>query len=133
MSIHPQKLYYSRKEVAIELGEEPSTVRFWSEQFNLKVLETAKGKNRYDRKTFEQLKTIRHLLRDKKLTIEGARQALRASKRAARNAELTEQLRLLREQLVVMRRTLEMQELRIPSDTVPINLTFPPSSEETKE
>ena len=75
----PDKLYFKIGEVSELLGEEPSTLRYWESEF--KVLSPKKsgiGHRLYRRKDVELLLRIKLLLRDKRYTIEGARQTLLA-------------------------------------------------------
>lgn len=73
----PNKLYFKIGEVSNLLSVEPYVLRFWETEFpKLAPKKTEKGQRMYRRKDVELLLQIKHLLYDKKFTIEGARQHL---------------------------------------------------------
>jgi DNA-binding transcriptional MerR regulator len=84
----PDKLYFKIGEVSELLGLEPYVLRYWESEFSiLSPKKSGTGHRLYRRKDVELLLRIKHLLYEKRFTIEGARQALqsegRSSKRAA--------------------------------------------------
>jgi DNA-binding transcriptional MerR regulator len=89
----PDKLYFKIGEVSDLLAVEPHVLRFWEGEFPpLAPKKSGTGHRLYRRKDVELLLRIKHLLYEKRYTIEGARQALqkegRAQKpRAARNIQ----------------------------------------------
>lgn len=89
----PDKLYFKIGEVSEILGVEPYVLRYWETEFSqLTPKKSGTGHRLYRRKDVELLLRIKHLLYEKKFTIEGARQSLvsgpRASKiRAAKKAQ----------------------------------------------
>ncbi|HEX3879478.1 MAG TPA: MerR family transcriptional regulator [Bryobacteraceae bacterium] len=73
----PDKLYFKIGEVSELLGVEPYVLRYWETEFNaLSPKKSGTGHRLYRRKDVELLLRIKHLLYDKKFTIEGARQRL---------------------------------------------------------
>jgi DNA-binding transcriptional MerR regulator len=79
----PDKLYFKIGEVSELLGVEPSTLRYWESEFPvLSPKKSGTGHRLYRRKDVELLLRIKLLLRDKRFTIEGARQTLQAEARA---------------------------------------------------
>jgi DNA-binding transcriptional MerR regulator len=80
----PDKLYFRIGEVSTLLGVEPYVLRFWEGEFpNLAPKKSGTGHRLYRRKDVELLLHIKHLLYEKRYTIEGARQTLSdESKRA---------------------------------------------------
>jgi DNA-binding transcriptional MerR regulator len=73
----PDKLYFRIGEVSKLLDVEPYVVRFWETEFRgLSPKKSDKGQRLFRRKDVELLLRIKHLLYEKKFTIEGARQAL---------------------------------------------------------
>src|SRR5436305_11544741 len=73
----PDKLYFKIGEVSNLLTVEPYVLRFWETEFpKLAPKKTDKGQRMYRRKDVELLLQIKHLLYEKKFTIEGARQFL---------------------------------------------------------
>src|SRR5436853_722163 len=88
----PDKLYFKIGEVSELLGVEPYVLRYWETEFSvLSPKKSGTGHRLYRRKDVELLLRIKHLLYEKRFTIEGARQSLqneggkaRASREAAR-------------------------------------------------
>lgn len=73
------KIYFSIGEVAELLGVERSTLRYWEKEFStLNPSETPGGQRRYHRDDIRTILRIRHLLKEERYTIEGARQKLTA-------------------------------------------------------
>lgn len=71
------KLYYTISEVSSLVGEEAHVLRYWEAEFPvLKPRKNRAGKRVYTRDDIDIVYRIRHLLRDEKFTIDGARQAL---------------------------------------------------------
>jgi DNA-binding transcriptional MerR regulator len=81
----PDKLYFKIGEVSELLGVEPYVLRYWESEFPvLSPKKSGTGHRLYRRKDVELLLRIKHLLYEKRFTIEGARQTLHAEGRAAK-------------------------------------------------
>jgi DNA-binding transcriptional MerR regulator len=81
----PDKLYFKIGEVSELLGVEPYVLRYWESEFAvLSPKKSGTGHRLYRRKDVELLLRIKHLLYEKKFTIEGARLALQAEAKTAR-------------------------------------------------
>ena len=81
----PDKLYFKIGEVSELLGVEAYVLRYWETEFPaLAPKKSGAGHRLYRRKDVELLLRIKHLLYEKRFTIEGARQTLQAESRAAR-------------------------------------------------
>src|SRR5579885_3342328 len=79
----PDKLYFKIGEVSELLGVEPYVLRYWETEFAvLSPKKSGTGHRLYRRKDVELLLRIKHLLYEKKFTIEEARQSLHAEARA---------------------------------------------------
>src|SRR5215475_14177138 len=79
----PDKLYFKIGEVSELLGVEPYVLRYWESEFPvLQPKKSGTGHRLYRRKDVEILLRIKHLLKEKRFTIEGARQTLQAEVRA---------------------------------------------------
>src|SRR5580700_8091502 len=73
----PDKLYFRIGEVASLLAVEPYVLRYWETEFpSLAPKKSGTGHRLYRRKDVELLLKIKHLLYEKRYTIEGARQSL---------------------------------------------------------
>src|SRR3954451_12831819 len=79
----PDKLYFKIGEVSDLLGVEPYVLRYWESEFSvLSPKKSGTGHRLYRRKDVELLLRIKHLLYEKRFTIEGARQSLQAEAKA---------------------------------------------------
>jgi DNA-binding transcriptional MerR regulator len=79
----PDKLYFKIGEVSELLGVEPYVLRYWETEFAvLSPKKSGTGQRLYRRKDVELLLRIKHLLYEKRFTIEGARQSLHAEAKA---------------------------------------------------
>src|SRR5882672_12788750 len=79
----PDKLYFRIGEVSRLAGIKPYVLRFWETEFStLGPKKSGKGHRLYRRKDVELVLEIKHLLYDKRFTIEGARQSLQSEARA---------------------------------------------------
>src|SRR6478736_9600190 len=75
----PDKLYFKIGEVSELLGVEAYVLRYWETEFPvLSPKKSGTGHRLYRRKDVELLLRIKHLLYDKRFTIEGARQSLQS-------------------------------------------------------
>src|SRR4051812_42744931 len=73
----PDKLYFRIGEVSSLLGVETYVLRYWETEFpSLAPKKSGTGHRLYRRKDVELLLRIKHLLYEKRFTIEGARQSL---------------------------------------------------------
>ena len=80
----PNKLYFKIGEVSSLLTVEPYVLRFWETEFpKLAPKKTDKGQRMYPAQGRRTALQIKHLLYEKKFTIEGARQALQGSRKTA--------------------------------------------------
>lgn len=75
----PAKLYFRIGEVARILGVPTHVLRFWETEFRAVVRpqKSRAGQRVYSRKDVERLALIRHLLKEERYTIEGAKKHLR--------------------------------------------------------
>jgi len=85
----PDKLYFRVGEVSRLVGVAPYVLRFWETEFaSISPKKSGRGHRLYRRKDVELLLQIKHLLYEKRFTIEGARQTLKSrAKPAARRPE----------------------------------------------
>jgi DNA-binding transcriptional MerR regulator len=73
----PDKLYFRIGEVSRLTGIKPYVLRFWENQFNgLGPRKSGKGHRLFRRKDVELVLEIKHLLYERRYTIEGARKWL---------------------------------------------------------
>ena len=92
-----QKSYYSIGNVAEMFKVNISLIRFWENEFDiLKPKKNAKGDRYFRPEDVKNLKLIYHLLREKKYTIEGAKDFLKKNKAGDETLELIESLKKLK-------------------------------------
>lgn len=76
-----KRLYYSIKEVAEHFAVNISLIRFWEKEFpNIKPKKTTGGTRQYTKKDVQEIGIVYRLVKEKGLTLDGARQALRTNK-----------------------------------------------------
>ena len=88
------KQYYSISEVATMFKVNTSLIRYWEHEFDiLQPKKNRKGDRLFRQEDIHHLKLIYHLLRERKYTIEGAKQKLKEDRKlAARNFEMVQAL-----------------------------------------
>ncbi len=92
-----QKSYYSMSTVAEMFKVNQSLLRFWENEFDiLKPKKNGKGDRLFRPEDVKNLKLIYHLLRERKYTIEGAKDFLKKNKRAEEKFVLIESLKKLK-------------------------------------
>lgn len=102
----PDKHYYTIGEVAKLFGVRSSNIRYWTNEFELKLRTTRKGDRLYTPDDIGQLRDIYHLLRVRGFTIAGARARLAEEAALSQRLELRKTLLRLRNQLVEIRNQL---------------------------
>ena len=100
-----RKLYRSIGEVGDDLDLEPHVLRYWESEFEaLSPRKNRAGRRVYKEEDVAAARRIRHLLREEKYTIEGARQVLAREEEAPGEVEdRREDLQRLRAFLVELR------------------------------
>jgi DNA-binding transcriptional MerR regulator len=79
----PDKLYFRIGEVGSLLSLEPYVLRYWETEFpSLAPKKSTSGHRLYRRKDVELLLKIKHLLYEKRYTIDGAKQFLQTERKA---------------------------------------------------
>lgn len=103
------KLYYSIAEVAEMFDVNPSLLRFWEKEFPQISPKTAgRGIRQYRKEDVEVIGMIYHLVKEKGMTLPGARQWLKDNKEATvRNYELVTRLKAIKEELLAIKKELD--------------------------
>jgi len=92
----PDKLFFRIGEVSTMLGLEAYVLRYWETEFpSLSPKKSGTGHRLYRRKDVEMLLRIKHLLYEKRFTIDGARQHLQAEAKAAGARESKQEQQVL--------------------------------------
>ena len=81
-----EKLYYSIGEVAELFGLAPSTIRFWEKEFTtIKPHKNKKGDRFFTREDINHLALINHLVKEKGMTLKGAKTRIKESRGEVEN------------------------------------------------
>ena len=103
------KLIYTMGEVAQELGENTSAIRYWSNYFEqfVKPQRNAKGNRLYHPEDIETLRQIQYLVKNQGLTLEGAKQRMTEDRRGVeRRVKVLGMLKEIRQDLVSVKKEL---------------------------
>ncbi|MDM8001471.1 MAG: MerR family transcriptional regulator [Bacteroidota bacterium] len=100
-----EKLFYQIGEVSEMFSEPVSTIRFWEKEFDiLKPKKNNKGNRLFMQEDIKNLKLIHHLLRERGMTLDGAKKYLRNNRDDADyRLEIADTLRNIRAMLVEIR------------------------------
>ena len=116
-----EKLFYSMGEVAEMFDVNASLIRHWESQFSiLRPKRNKKGNRLFSPQDVENLKLIYHLVKERGMTLEGAKKALKQKPAAEggvqRDAELMERLQRIRALLVEVREDLKAGQGELLAD-----------------
>ncbi len=104
-------MFYTMGEVAEMFDVNQSLIRHWEKQFDvLRPKRNKKGNRLFSPQDVERLKIIYHLVKERGMTLDGARKALRrhrADEGVPREVELMERLQRIRSLLVEVREELK--------------------------
>ena len=105
-----EKIYYSMGEVAEMFDVNQSLLRHWESKFDcLRPHKNKRGNRMFSAEDIEKLKQIYHLVKERGMTLEGARKVMRGAsgKELARDTKLLERLQRIRAALVEVREELK--------------------------
>ncbi|MBQ3197389.1 MAG: MerR family transcriptional regulator [Alistipes sp.] len=105
-----EKIYYSMGEVAEMFDVNQSLIRHWESKFDcLRPHKNKRGNRMFSAEDIEKLKQIYHLVKERGMTLEGARKVMcgAAGKELARDTKLLERLQRIRAALVEVREELK--------------------------
>lgn len=104
-----KKLLYPMGEVAEMFDVKPSLLRHWEAKFDiLKPKKNKKGNRLFTAEDVENLKVIYHLVKERGMTLDGARRTMERSRTSlTRDVELLERLLKIRAQLAEVREELK--------------------------
>ena len=101
IQFNDKRLYYSIQEVADHFAVNVSLLRFWEKEFeNINPKKTSGGTRQYTKDDVQQVEIVYHLVKDKGMTLDGARQSLKSTKDdAERRVLVLEKLQELKKEL----------------------------------
>ena len=104
-----EKIFYSVGEVADMMDVNPSHIRYWENQFEaLKPQKNKKGNRMFTKEDIELVRLIYHLVKERGMTINGARQKLKENRdETLNNFEIVKRLQDVRQELVEIRDALD--------------------------
>ena len=111
IQFNDKRLFYTIQEVADHFAVNVSLLRFWEKEFeNIRPKKTAGGTRQFTREDIQQVEVVYHLVKDKGMTLDGARQTLKTKKddetkrveALARLTEIKKELLLLEEQFDIL-------------------------------
>ncbi len=108
-----KKIYYTMGEVTEMFDVSASLIRHWEGSFDIiKPKRNNKGNRLFSQQDVDNLKIIYHLVKERGMTLSGARQAMRKANAVGgssveRDARIMEHLQSLRSQLVEVRSLLD--------------------------
>lgn len=99
-----KRLYYSIQEVADHFAVNVSLIRFWEKEFdNINPKKTAGGTRQYTRDNIREVEIVYHLVKEKGMTLEGARQTLKSNKDdQTKRAEAVTRLTEIKKELLLL-------------------------------
>jgi DNA-binding transcriptional MerR regulator len=97
-----EKLYFSISEVAEKFNLAPSALRFWEKEFDtIKPFKNKKGNRYYTQEDIDHLAVINHLVKERGLTLKGAKAKIRENKdEVDHNFEIVQKLQEIKNYLI---------------------------------
>jgi DNA-binding transcriptional MerR regulator len=104
-----EKVFYSIGEVADMFQVNTSHIRFWENEFDiLKPQKNKKGNRLFTKDDIENIKLIYHLVKERGLTLKGAKQKLKDNKEDTLDKhELVDRLKTIRQMLIDIKEKME--------------------------
>lgn len=103
------KKYYSIGEVSDMLNIPESTLRYWEKEFEeISPKKSKGGKRQYTTADIEQIKLVNHLVKEKSLTIKGAKSRMKENPgRTTDTHEIVSRLKSVRDELMAICKELD--------------------------
>ena len=103
------KIYYSISEVAQMFDVNESLLRYWEKEFPFIAPKKTGGNVRqYRKEDIDNIRLVYHLVKEKGLTLAGAKQRLKQEKELeAKNVDIIERLKDIKEELLSIRKELD--------------------------
>lgn len=95
------KLYYSISEVAKMFNVSETLLRFWEKEFpNIAPHKAGRGIRQYTKDDVEEVRIVYHLVKERGMTLEGARSAMKRDKNTTnKQIEVIDRLKGIRDEL----------------------------------
>lgn len=102
------RMFYNIKQVAEMFDVTETLLRYWEKEFpNIKPQKGGRGIRQYTKEDVEQVRIVYHLVKERGMTLQGARDAIK-NKKGVSNAQLqvVERLKNLRRELQALNKEL---------------------------
>jgi len=111
-SFKQEKILYSIQEVAKMFDVNASLLRYWEKEFDfIKPYKSEKGTRQYREEDIEAIRLVYHLVKEKGLTLAGAKQKLKDNKESVVHSEdIINRLKSVRSELLAWREEIEEME-----------------------
>lgn len=103
------KMFYSISEVASMFKVTETLLRYWEKEFsNIKPQKAGRGIRQYTKADIEQVRLVYHLVKERGMTLQGARDMIKRNKNGEvnRDIEVIERLKSIRKELQAIGRDL---------------------------
>lgn len=103
------KMFYSISEVAQMFNVTETLLRYWEKEFpNIKPEKAGRGIRQYTKDDIEQVRLVHHLVKERGMTLQGARDMIRRDKsgNVNRQVEVINRLKAIRTDLQTIGRNL---------------------------
>lgn len=107
-----EKIYYSSKEVSRLLNVPHTTLIYWEREFDTVCPKrTDKGRLQFKKEDIDELRLIHYLLKQKKMTLAGARQKLKDNRDTVVKTEgIISRLENIKQELLLLKQELDALE-----------------------
>ncbi len=116
-SFKQEKIFYSISEVAKMFDVNESLLRYWEKEFpSINPSKTIKGTRQYKKEDIEAVRLVYHLVKDKGLTLAGAKQKLKENRNGVvKNEEIIFKLKGIRDELNSLKDEFDEMEKQMPA------------------
>jgi DNA-binding transcriptional MerR regulator len=107
-----EKIFYSIKEVSDMFGVNQSLLRYWEKEFSfINPAKTIKGTRQYKQENIEAIRLVYHLVKERGLTLAGAKQELKEKKEdVVKIAEIAKRLNNVKIELLALKEEFDEME-----------------------
>lgn len=119
-SFRVEKIIYSITEVAEMFDVNPSLLRYWEKEFDfIKPHKSAKGTRQYRKEDIEAIRLVYYLVKEKGLTLAGAKQKLKENKESVIQTEdIVFRLKFIRSELLELKDEFDELEKLMPDANI---------------
>ena len=103
------KLYYTISEVSAMFGVNASLIRFWEKEFDIiNPRKNAKGNRFFTQQDIDNIALIHHYVKERKLTLEGARRKIKENRDDAEHTfQIVQSLKKVRAMLLEIKENID--------------------------